>query len=130
MKNKKLANIITNEIKKYASTNGSYSGNANVMFKGVKLIIDGEEKVCEGYALVSFSFDWYRDEGDYWQPPEYKIENLEYEIDKIEELLVENDNDTYYTDEKVAQILEENYENFKDDIYEEVRTIAYEVDTY
>ena len=126
----KLANIINNEIKKYAYKEDSYSGNANVMFSGIKLNIDGEEKICEGSANVSFSFDWYRDEGDYWQPPEYKVENLEYDIDSIEELIIENDNDTYYTDEKVAQILKENYESFKDQIYDEVRTTAYEVDTY
>lgn len=124
----KLASIITSEIKKTASERGTHNETMYINFNNIALNIDGQEKMCEGIAKVDVTFDWYKDEGDYDNPPEHNIYNLEYDIESIDEFGIAND-DTYYTDEQVAKILKANYDTVYDEIYDKVETMAYEADT-
>lgn len=125
----KLASIITKEINKIASESGTHNGTVYVDFKDIPLNIDGQEKVCNGSVKVNITFDWYKEEGDYDNPPIYKVDDLEYEIENFEEFIVEGDEDTYYTDDHLAKILKDNYDTLHYEIGPQVENRAYETDT-
>lgn len=125
----KLANIITNEISKTASESGTHNDTMTITFNRVPLNIEGQEKECSGSVNINVSFDWYKDPGDYDNPPIHKVEDLEYEIENFEEFIVEDDEDTYYTDEMLSKILKDNYDTLYYEIENEVQDRAYEADT-
>lgn len=129
MGDKKLAEIIIGEMAKYASKTGSYSGTMQVDLKNTPLTINGQQQMCSGIVEVNATFDWYKDYGDYDNPPEHTIDNLDFDIVEFVEFIVEADPDTYYTEEQQRKIINENYDTIKDAIYSEVEDKAYEADT-
>jgi len=112
----KLANIISEKIKKSAYHEDGPTEERDMELENVELTIDGKKKKCRIYVNVEYTPTY--DVGSDGLREFRTLEDVDFSILDIG--IVEDEDGTIYAEDKEKQILKENQETIDAAIYHEV----------
>lgn len=116
----KLAQIITNEIKKRATTEHTGPFTEELIYDDIELMINGKKTKCSIGLWVEYTAEWYIEERTYDYPGWAEVRDVDYEITEF--IMEALEDGTVFTEEQQEKIFEENerflYEYIEDDIIE------------
>lgn len=116
----KLAQIITEKIKKSASIEEGETEERDMLLDDVELMIDGQKKKCRIYVNVEYTPIYDVGSDDFGEVR--FVEDVAYTILDIG--IDDTEDGTVYTEEQQKKILEENKKIVNKEIYREVHSWA------
>lgn len=121
MATKKLAEIIKEKITKSASSVGNieYSRphKTELEYNNIELVINGKKTKCDINLWVEYTAEWYIEEQTYDYPGWAEVRDVDY---SIEDIGIDTEDGTIFTEEQEKKILEENEDFLYDYIQEDV----------